>query len=214
MKAAFNFNDKKEWQNVNLPHTWNAEDSHDREIYYYRGEGWYRKSLKLTESMLTQNLYLHFEAANQVAEVFINGKFVGQHEAGYTAFRFKINEYINSDNLENNLIVVRVDNSHSPSISPQIGDWTFFGGIYRDVYLIGTNEIHFDMDDYAADGIYLTTPEVNHEYALLNIEGRIRNASDQARRVRLLTEIYNTEGKYVSSETSEFDLKPKTSKTH
>src|SRR6478735_5818574 len=106
--AAPSFNDRS-WQTVSLPHTWNVSDPFDDEPEYYRGAGWYRRTLSLTPSLRGKRLFLFFEGANQVAEVYVNGQLAGKHIGGYTAFSFEITKFINKSGA--NVIAVRVDNS-------------------------------------------------------------------------------------------------------
>ena len=119
------------WTDVSIPHTWNAKDADDEIPGYFRGKGWYRKVVTVEELIPEQRVYLSFEGANQETNVFVNGTFVGNHKGGYSAFTFDVTDYVHAGR---NLIAVSVDNSHHPDIAPLSADFTFFGGIYRDVY--------------------------------------------------------------------------------
>src|SRR5919199_3279509 len=96
--AAF---DDSRWATVNLPHTWNAADTQDDEPGYRRGVGWYRKRLSLPPGLEGKRLFLYFEGANQVAEVFVNGRSVGRHRGGYTAFAFDITDAVGRAGRQN-----------------------------------------------------------------------------------------------------------------
>ena len=118
--AAADFDDSG-WQRINLPHTWNAIDAFDKTTPYRRGIGWYRKSLVITPELRGKRLFLYFEGANQVADVFVNARHAGQHIGGYTAFVFEITGLVQYDRP--NIVSVRVDNSHNPDIPPLNADF-------------------------------------------------------------------------------------------
>ena len=123
--------DKTNWETVNIPHTWNKEDAFDDIPGYRRGLGYYQKQIFVSSVEKDKIHYLKFNAVNQEATVFLNGKLVGNHKGGYTAFNFDVTPYLKFD--EYNLIEVKVDNSHNLDIPPLDADFTFWGGIYRDV---------------------------------------------------------------------------------
>lgn len=152
--SAVEFDDRN-WEAVHLPHTWNAEDGTDGGDDYYKGDGWYRKQLEIPSSYEDKELFLKFGAANKEAEVFVNGKSVGTHVGGYTAFTVNITDAVNVG--EENTIAVRVNNEVGDSI-PQSGDFTFYGGIYRSVDLIVTDPTHIDVEDDGANGVYVSIP--------------------------------------------------------
>ncbi|MEO5904692.1 MAG: sugar-binding domain-containing protein, partial [Gemmatimonadaceae bacterium] len=127
-----------DWQKVTLPHTWNVSDPFDDVPSYRRGIGWYRKWLDVPASLRGKKVFLHFEGVNQIADVYVNGAFVGEHKGGYTAFTVDITNQLKSDGAKN-LIAVQVDNSHSPFIQPLSVGYALYGGIYRDVWLIATD---------------------------------------------------------------------------
>ncbi|MGY6523706.1 MAG: glycoside hydrolase family 2 TIM barrel-domain containing protein [Mongoliitalea sp.] len=162
-----------DWPVIHLPHTWNDQDVlPDGQRGYYRGKGYYFKELQQKFDKENHNYYLHFEGANQTTTVFMNGKHVGEHIGGYSAFRFDITDHLEP---EYNQLAIVVDNSHNPDIPPLSADFTFFGGIYRDVWLISTSKLHFDMDNYASDGVFIQTPEVSQDQAKLTIKGGIQS---------------------------------------
>lgn len=127
---ASEINQSKDWQKVNIPHTWNKNDVLDDVDGYHRGIGWYRKDISL-ESNGQNNIFLKFEGSNSVTEVYVNGSKAGSHEGGYTAFVIDITEYVSFKNK--NTILVKVDKSYNPDISPLSADFNFYGGIYRDL---------------------------------------------------------------------------------
>ncbi|TLX70588.1 hypothetical protein E9993_22010 [Labilibacter sediminis] len=166
---------KLNWDRIQIPHTYNDEDTFDDKEGYYRGKTWYKRSLKLSESQLKKNLYLYFEGVNQEAIVYVNGKLAGKHEGGYTRFCFDITNLVEkkaNDKADCELLV-QVDNKFNENIPTLTADFTFYGGIYRDVYLISTNKTHFSLSDYASKGIYISTPKVSKHKADIEIKGLI-----------------------------------------
>ncbi len=143
------------WERVDLPHTWNAEDAFDETPGYRRGVGWYRRALDVPSGAAGRRLFLVFEGANQVADVFVNGREAGRHVGGYTAFAVEITDLVTPG--ETAALAVRVDNAHDPDVPPLDADFTFYGGLYRDVWLVTTDPVHLSLDD-AAPGVWLDTP--------------------------------------------------------
>ncbi|MGV3547388.1 MAG: sugar-binding domain-containing protein, partial [Pedobacter sp.] len=137
---------------VNIPHTWNAFDVLDDEPGYYRGIGYYKKKLNLKPDWKGKKVYLNFAAANQQTTVYLNGKKVGNHIGGYTGFTVAL-DHLKFDGKDE--VVVKVDNSHNESIPPLTGDFTFFGGMYRDVSMTIVNPTHFTDEVYGTNGIYV-----------------------------------------------------------
>ena len=119
--AAF---DDSDWERVDLPHTWNAEDAFDEAPGYRRGTGWYRRTLTVGEGTRRRQ-FLHFEGANQVADVWVNGRPVGGHVGGYTAFTLDVTDALRPGD---NTIAVRVDNRHDPDIPPLDADFDLWLG--------------------------------------------------------------------------------------
>lgn len=191
---------------VNLPHTWNDKDVlNDGDRGYYRGIGWYAKQFFLAKEV-NKKYYLHFEGANQETSVYINNQFAGNHIGGYSAFRFDITPYLSSTG--ENFIKIKVNNSHNPDIPPLSADFTFFGGIYRDVYLIETEAAHFAMEDFASSGIYISTPEVNNEYATLKVSSIIKNDSDQRKSLQVSHTVMAEDGSIIFSGEQKVKLNP------
>lgn len=161
-----------DWEKVNLPHTWNGTDGQDGGNDYYRGKCFYAKSLKKSELGDSSVHYLEFEAVNSSAEVYWNAKLIGRHDGGYSTFRVKIPEI-----LDENLLVVAADNSPNDRVYPQVADFTFYGGIYRDVSVISVNERHFDLDFYGAPGVRII-PRVDGSSATVETEFYVNDLSD------------------------------------
>ncbi|MFW6327325.1 MAG: glycoside hydrolase family 2 protein, partial [Bacteroidota bacterium] len=187
---------KLAWEQVSLPHTWNYDDVVDEKPGYYRGTTWYRKNLPVDESMRDKEIYLYFEGVNQVAEVFVNGKSAGTHTGGYTGFSINISDLLlfTSEEKISNEILVKVDNSHNENIPPLSADFTFYGGIYRDVHLITLSETHFSYDKYGAREVFITTPEVSRKKAIINVRGSLSNTGESKKKIEVITRIYNKNG--------------------
>ncbi|HYG41153.1 MAG TPA: glycoside hydrolase family 2 TIM barrel-domain containing protein [Cytophagales bacterium] len=201
---------KVEWQLLSLPHTWNAEDTHDDVPGYYRDNAWYRKNISISPSLRDREVFLYFEGANQETEVFINGQKAGVHIGGYTRFCIPISKYLKFAESGNgiNEIAIKVTNRFNEDIPTLTADFTFFGGIYRDVYLISTNPVHFDLSDHASNGIYITTPAVTEENASVHIKGKFVNNGKAKGKVKVISTIWNADKQKVSEVQSLFRLKP------
>ncbi len=153
------------WDFVNLPHCWNAIDGQDGGNDYFRGTAYYAKSFEKTELPVAERYYLEIRGANSSADVHLNGKHLAHHDGGYSTWRVDI-----TDSLEMmNLLVIAVDNSENDTVYPQMADFTFYGGIYRDVNIICVNESHFDLDYYGAPGIKVT-PVIDGNNANVEVE--------------------------------------------
>lgn len=137
------------WEQINLPHCWNAEDGQDGGNDYYRGKCYYAKKF---ESPAADRVYLEICGANSSAQVFLNGKLMATHDGGYSTWRVELTEHLQWENL----LTVAVDNSPNDNVYPQMADFTFYGGLYRNVNLICVNESHFDLGYYGSTGIKVT----------------------------------------------------------
>ncbi|MDO5405751.1 MAG: glycoside hydrolase family 2 TIM barrel-domain containing protein [Eubacteriales bacterium] len=151
---------------VNLPHTWNHKDGQDGGNDYWRGTCKYEKDLQLPEfQKKTEQVYLEFRGVNASAVVFLNGVRISSHDGGYSTFRVEITDLLDQENH----LVVEVDNSVNTRVYPQKADFTFYGGIYRDVNLLVVNRKHFDLEYCGEPGIRVT-PEVNGKDGCVRIQ--------------------------------------------
>jgi beta-galactosidase len=185
---SFNNNPGIQWQKLSLPHTWNIADVMDDEPGYYRGIATYKKTFSLHKKYKGREVFLNFEGANQQATVFINGKNAATHTGGYTGFFVRLTPFLQFE--KDNEIVVQVDNSHNKNIPPLSADFTFYGGIYRDVHLIIAEPIHFSFNK-GSKGILISTPMVNKQKAAVNIKAVISNSSAKTRQIIVATTVYN-----------------------
>ncbi|MFK8058617.1 MAG: glycoside hydrolase family 2 TIM barrel-domain containing protein [Polaribacter sp.] len=159
------------WEKVTLPHSWNTDDILDDEDGYYRGDGWYKKTMVIPEVYENQQVFLLFEAANQVTTLYVNGIEVGEnHIGGYTSFTRDITSALQKGNNE---ITVKVNNAHNDEIVPQSADFSFYGGIYRDIQLIITKPVHFEVANLGANAIYIRTPEVSESAAKVTVQSKL-----------------------------------------
>ena len=143
-----------DWEAISLPHTWNAKDGQDGGGDYCRGHGIYAKLLREEELPQAHTYYLEFRGANSSADVYWNGEKIAHHDGGYSTFRARLPE-VQADNL----LVVDVDNSPNETVYPQMADFTFYGGLYRDVNLICLGESHFALEPWGTSGLR-ATPQV------------------------------------------------------
>jgi beta-galactosidase len=197
------------WETVSIPHSWNKFDVMDDAPGYYRGAGFYKKNIYVPASWRNKDVYLHFEGAAQVTQVWVNGQIAGKHIGSYNAFNFPISSLLtfSAEGNSANEIVVKVDNTHNEDIPPLSADFTFFGGLYRDVYLQVAEPVHFDMDNHASNGIFITTPQVSAAQAELNIKGAFINRSKQTRTLKVSHQIMDANGKTVKSISQSFTAK-------
>ena len=162
-----------DWEEINLPHSWNAIDGQDGNNDYHRGTCYYAKTLKKSDLPESDNYYLEIRGANSSADVYLNGKNLAHHDGGYSTWRVNLTENLQ----EENLLVIAVDNSANETVYPQMADFTFYGGLYRDVNIICVNQSHFDLDYYGAPGIAVT-PEIDGENAKVHVETYLTNKKE------------------------------------
>ena len=154
-----------DWEAVTLPHTWNATDGQDGGNDYFRGTAVYAKSLKRAELPKAAQYYLEIRGANSSADVYLNGEKLAHHDGGYSTWRVNLTSALQDENL----LAIAVDNSPNDRVYPQMADFTFYGGLYRNVNLICVTESHFDLDYYGAPGIAIT-PTVDGANATVKVE--------------------------------------------
>jgi beta-galactosidase len=188
------------WDLVSLPHTWNALDGQDGGNDYYRGIGWYRKRLVIDRTHRGRNLFLRFGAASTVAHVFVNGAPVGTHKGGFSAFCFEITPLVRFG--ESNVIAVQVDNTPDTTVAPLRGDFTVFGGLYRDVHLLVLSPLSISPLDDASSGVYVKQCAVNRDSAMLEISTMVRNGASGNSRATIRCSILDATGSAVTTSTS------------
>ncbi len=188
MRNILNFNEKwaftkeaqevpseilESYEAVNLPHSWNAVDGQDGDNDYHRGVCYYVKKFNISDLPEANQHYLEIRGANSSADVILNGKELMHHDGGYSTWRVNLTD----DLKDENLLVIRVDNSANDRVYPQMADFTFYGGLYRDVNIISVNDSHFDLDYFGGPGI-MVTPEIKDKDATIKVETFITNKKD------------------------------------
>jgi beta-galactosidase len=159
------------WESVSLPHTWNGTDGQDGGNDYYRGVCRYRKTLRKSEIPQQKVVYLEFEGANSSADLYVNGTKLAHHDGGYSTWRTNITDMLTEDTE----ILVEVDNAPNDHVYPQKADFTFYGGLYRNVNLLFVEKTRFDLDYYGSPGIKVT-PTVHGTDALVSVEAFLTGA--------------------------------------
>ena len=183
MREIINFNDNWHfWKNVSdvnindggesitLPHTWNGVDGQDGGNDYFRGTCLYKKVFHSDDLPKADKYYLEINGANSSADVYINGKRLAHHDGGYSTWRVNITGYMRGENI----ISILVDNAANEEVYPQVADFTFYGGIYRDVNIICVKETHFDLDYYGSKGLMIT-PKVEENKAVIKLDAYVNN---------------------------------------
>ena len=160
-----------EWNWVNLPHTWNAIDGQDGGNDYYRGTCCYAQKFDKMDLPVAERYYLEILGANSSADVYLNGKHLAHHDGGYSTWRVDMTEAMQRENL----LVFLVDNAANDRVYPQMADFTFYGGLYRDVNIVCVAETHFDLEFYGAPGIQVT-PVMDGKNAEVEVEVFVQNA--------------------------------------
>lgn len=169
---------------VDLPHTWNAQDALSGRADYKRGLGHYERRLFVPADWKGQRLYLRFEGANSIADLFVNGRHAGQHRGGYGAFVFEITDFVNYGKA--NTLRVSVNNAETLELMPLVGDFNFYGGLYRDVHLIRTGPTCISLLDHGSSGIRLVQDSVSKDYAAIRALVALSNGSDTATQAEVL----------------------------
>lgn len=148
-------------ESVDLPHTWNGSDGQDGGNDYYRGVCTYEKHISKDSLPKGDEVYIEICGANSSAVVYFNGKKLISHDGGYQTFRAKL-----SPVADENTIKIEVDNSPNDRVYPQMADFTFYGGLYRDVSLIGVNKNRFSLDAFGSSGLFVTPKEKDGGYSV------------------------------------------------
>ena len=205
MRQIYNFNTKwgfskeaveapktmpERWNWVNLPHTWNNIDGQDGGNDLYRGTAFYAKELEKIDLPKADRYFLEIQGANSSAIVYVNGKKLANHDGGYSTWRVDITDVLE----DKNLFVFEVDNSANDRVYPQNADFTFYGGLYRNVNIIAVSESHFDLEYYGTPGIKVT-PEVVGENAKVEVEVYVKNEKENQ---KLLYTLKDSEGNLVA----------------
>lgn len=182
------------WRRLDVPHDWSIEGPFSETNpagaaggALPGGVGWYRKAFATPATDTSRRVFIDFDGVYRNSAVWINGQYLGKRPYGYSSFEYELTPHLRRDGTAN-VIAVRIDNSRQPN-----SRWYSGSGIYRHVRLVATGPVHVDHW-----GTYLTTPEVSAQAARVTIRTTVRNESRDARRVRVRTVVYDTEGKVVT----------------
>ena len=182
---------------LNLPHSWNAVDGQDGGADYFRGTCRYSKVIKKADLPEADCYYLEIRGANSSADVYADGVKLASHDGGYSTWRVDLTKALGDATL----IEIDVDNSPNERVYPQMADFTFYGGLYRDVNIIAVAESHFDLDYYGTPGLKVT-PEIKGADAEIEIETYVTNKKDS---LTFRYTILDAEGNVVATKTSDDD---------
>lgn len=212
LNANWNFNQPQEFYaknsiRVDLPHTWNTQDALSGQFNYERGIGTYTKSIIAPEAWRNKRVFIRFEGANNVTNLLLNDKHVGEHRGGYGAFIFELTDLLKYG--KKNLLTVRVNNSEQLDVMPLVGDFNIYGGLYRDVHLLITDKVCISPLDYASPGVYLTQKKVSEQQADITTRVLLSNSEEQAQPVSLRLQV-KAGGKTVYETTKEVTAEPRT----
>ncbi len=192
---------------VDLPHTWNASDGQDGGNDYFRGSCVYSRQLNKSELPKADKYYLEINGANSSADVYVNGKRLAHHDGGYSTFRVNIGNILR----EQNCIAILVDNSANEHVYPQTADFTFYGGLYRDVNIIAVADTHFALERNGTRGIFVT-PEITGSNAEIKIRTEVVDICEGD---EILLEIRDAEGvTVVTAKTRERECRLSVSNVH
>lgn len=181
--------DRGDTRRVDLPHTWNVGDALAGRPDYKRGIGNYTKRIYVRPEWEGRRLFLRFEGANSVANVFVNGRHVGEHRGGYGAFVFEITDRVTYG--RENTVLVRVNNAEQLDVMPLVGDFNFYGGLYRGVSLLVTDEVCVSPLDYASPGVYLVQKSVTEQRAEVCARVCLANGTDEEQAAVLKVSVWD-----------------------
>ena len=208
MRQVMNFNTKwafskeassvpesmpERWYWVNLPHCWNDIDGQDGGNDYFRGTAYYAKEIEKAELPEGKQYYLEIRGANASADVYLDGKKLAHHDGGYSTWRVNLTEELK----DKSLLVIAVNNGENDVVYPQMADFTFSGGLYRDVNILAVDDSHFDLDYFGGTGL-MVTPEIAGENAKAEVRVFLTNAKEDQ---KLQYRIFDQEGN-VTAETT------------
>lgn len=202
------------WEEVTIPHCWNIDDGADGGNNYHKGIGWYVRNFsaeELSEELYGgKQIYLELGAACKVSEIYVNGKKAARHEGGYSRIRVDLTDDLKLG--QENTIAVSVDNRVN-NLTPMSGDFTVFGGLYRDISLIAVGDVHMDLDQetsFGGRGLYVaqqgtenvttdtTAAEVFGSGGKLDVTGEVKNSADEAKLVAAAAVVYDADWNEVA----------------
>ncbi len=195
------------WQQVAVPHTWNADDMQKKASAFYAGEAYYRKRFTPGPELRDKRVFLRFEGVGSCAEVYINGYLAGTHKGAYSAFVCEIGPQLKFG--EENEIIVKADNAARSDVIP-VNHVLFgvYGGIYRPVWLIATDKCAIVVNDCASPGVYITQKDVSSRSAEVTVRVKVDNATTAPATIRIENSIYDMDGRPVKTDSRTVSLTP------
>lgn len=207
--------DDSNWQLVNLPHGLELLPDEASGSMNYQGEAWYRKKFRVPQNLEGKKVYLNFEAIMGKCKVWINGKFIGGHFGGYLPFILDVSDAVNYGDQDNSIAVLADnsdDGSYAPGQSQKLLDFTYFGGIYRDVWLIAMDKLHITNSNYsdkiAGGGLFVHYENLSDKKVTIIVKTEIENESNEIKDCTLETIIKNKNGKEVAHSVEKLKLEP------
>ena len=205
MQSAQKWN--SDWQEVTIPHTWNADDMQKKVSAFYEGVGYYRKKCTFPENMEGKRIFLRFEGVGACAEVYVNGYLVGTHKGAYSAFVCEIGSQVKFG--KENEIIVKADNASRPDVIPTNHIlFGVYGGIYRPVWLVVTEPCNIVVNDCASSGVYITQKNVSKKSAEVTVKVKVDNATLVPAPMVLENAVYDGNGRLVKKHSQSFELTP------
>lgn len=197
--------DDSGWERVSLPHTVRLEPALNSGVKNYQGIAWYRRHLALDNSFAGRRIFVRFEGAMQVADVWLNGVSLGQHQGGYTPFVFDVTSGLKLDGTD--VLAVRLDNRDNalvPPGKPESGlDFNYYGGLYRDVKLVVTDPLHITDANFAnvvgGGGVFVSTPTVSTGSATVQVKTHVQNSNSRSAAATVKTSVLDPAGTVVAS---------------
>ena len=190
---------------VTTPHSYNGIDGQSGDGMY-KGKCCYQKKVALTAEELKEYHYLEIGAASLVSNVYINGELAGGSRCGFSMYRVFLNPLLK---VGENLISIVVENSRFYDVYPLMADFSFYGGIYREVSWITTKALHFELLDNSRDGIYVTQKATKEGIYELKIKGRVINELCDGLESKMVVTLLDKEGKLLFSETKNITVADK-----
>lgn len=184
------------WETVSVPHTWNALDVQQQKNYY-RGTGWYARTLDIPKEWEGKRVFVRFDAASMVAKPFINGIPLGEHRGAFSAFCYELTPHLQFGGK--NELRVEVSNAYQKDIPPLAGDFNMGGGLYRPAHLIVTDPVCISPLDLASPGVYLTTKSLSDTEAAVEVKTLVSNGSPAKADIVVESDIQDATGKVVAT---------------
>jgi beta-galactosidase len=198
--------DDSDWEVVNTPHGLEYLPDEASGCVNYQGEAWYRKHFKIPENMREQKIFLNFEAIMGKSSIWVNGKLLKENFGGYLPVIIDITDEVNF-NGEGNIIAVWADNSDDPSYPPGKPqselDFTYFGGIYRDVWLYSTHPVHITDPNYsgqvAGGGVFIHYENLSDQNVDVLVATEVINETDRSIRIAVSSSVLDDDGARLGS---------------